>query len=518
MKNKYIMLLGLSLLMSFTSCSDFLDEKPHSFIDPNMYFNTYEEADAALLGVYDKLHDQQIGDFGWQYRGDAGVDIGICRNIMRYNVYQYYEMEALPTQIIDCWKVHFKAIGDANMVINRTAEMNLPDKQKNLIIGQARFLRAFYYHQLTLMWGDVPLFTEEVTGENQDEIASLPRTPIKDVYEQMIEDLSFSVENLPEKYGKTDEGRITKYTAMGLLARIYLFNKQYKEASVTAQELINSSEHKLLDNFADIFNRNNAWNKEILFAVACMKDVRGQWLHTVSEPSTKYERNITSHDFSKSLIVLPNGETAKTAREVCSGWSIFTLVPEYYQSFAEGDKRRDATFWSSVKTTDGKEIHFTNQKHKGDGTQYFNLKWVSLGDTEVNGDKDIIMMRLAEVYLILAEAENEINHGPNDIAYNAINKIRERAFGDSTHNLSNLSYESFRKAIIDENKWELGGEGLRAWYLRHWGFNELKNAVESVKASNPKAAANLKAHHMLYKIPDEEFVKNPNLAPNNPGY
>lgn len=515
MKKNYLYTLGLSLVALFSSCSGFLEENPHSFIDPNQYFNTYEEADAALLGVYNHLHNQQIGDFGWQFRGDAGVDVGICRNITRYNVYQYYEMEALPTQVVDAWRSHYKAVGDANMVINRTLAMNLPEEKKNLVIGQARFLRAYFYHQLTLMWGDVPLYTDEVTGANQAVIASLPRTPVKEVYGQMIEDLEFAAANLPAKYDPSGAGRITQSAAQGLLARIYLFDNQWENASKTAQELLKSTPNRLLDDYEEIFLPENSWNDEILFAVPAMKDVRGQMLHTVAEPATNWEKELAKHDFVNHPVVLPNGKLAKGIRELCPGWGIFYLCPEFVASFAEGDRRADATVWGSVTTTDGEVLHF---QKKNDGTPFYNKKWISLDDTECNGDKDIILMRLAEVYLILAEAENELHKGPSEQAYAAINRVRSRAFGNESHNLSGLSYDTFRRAVIDENRWELGGEGLRAWYLRHWGYDELHRAVESVKATNPKAVQNIKPHHMLYKVPDEEFVKNPNLAPNNPGY
>lgn len=512
---RIISILSFGLFAVFTSCSGFLDEKPHGFINPDMYFNTPDEAEAALLGVYDQLHHEQIGDFGWQFRGDAGVDIGICRNIMRYNVYQYYEMEALPQQVINCWQVHFKAIGDANMVINRTAGMNIPEEKKNLIIAQARFLRAYYYHQLTLMWGNVPLFTEEVTGDNQEAIATLPRTPVQEVYAQMIEDLKFAVDNLPEKYDFAGRGRITKAAALGLLSRIYLFDKQWENASRTAQACIASPQYRLLDDFSAIFDPGNPWNEEILFAVPAMKDVRGQGLHTVAEPATNWEKKLAKHDFTQSQIILPNGKIARTVREALPGWGIFYLTPEFVHSFAEGDLRKEATCWGEVTTTAGEVIPF---EEKADGTPYYNIKWIAMEETEMNGDKDIILMRLGEVYLILAEAENELHQGPSQMAYEAVNQLRQRAFGDDSHNLAGLSYDSFRRAVIDENRWELGGEGLRAWYLRHWGFDELKRAVESVKTTNPKAARNLKEHHMLYKIPDEELVKNPNLQPNNPGY
>lgn len=127
-------------------------------------------------------------------------------------------------------------------------------------------------------------------------------------------------------------------------------------------------------------------------------------------------------------------------------------------------------------------------------------------------------MRLAEVYLILAEAENEINGGPTSKAYEAVNALRRRAFGDMDHDVpSGLSKDEFKRVIIDENRWELGGEGVRGWYLRHWGFDELKRAVEFASGTNSVAPKNIKPHHMLYKIPEEEIIKNPNLVQNE-GY
>lgn len=134
-----------------------------------------------------------------------------------------------------------------------------------------------------------------------------------------------------------------------------------------------------------------------------------------------------------------------------------------------------------------------------------------------NGSRDIHQIRLGEIYLILAEAANELNQ-PNE-AIEALNKLRERAFGDNAHNYaSTLSKEEIKKAIVNENKWELAGEGVRRWYLIHWGYDYLYNAVQALKNENPQAANNIKPHHILFKIPEEEFIKNPNLGNNNPGY
>lgn len=513
MKKIYLYVLSLIMVVSATSCSGFLDEEPHDFISPDLFFNTQAEAESALGGVYDYLHDEQIGDFGWQFRGEGGADVAVCRNILRYNVYQYYEMESLPQQVIYSWRIHYKAIGDANMVINRTTKMNLSEKAKNEIIAEASMLRAFFYHQLVLMWGDVPMFLEEVTGTNQAAIGRLARTPKKEVYQQMIKDLTFAADNLPATRPATQAGRATKWAAKGLLARIYLFDEQWQNASQTAAEVIAAPQHGLLDDFGAIFDAKNAWNREILFAIPCMVDVRGQALHTIAEPATVWEQ--FQHDYTKSQIIRPDGKIATKTSEFIRGWGVYYLATEFAQSFEQGDKRKDATVWHSFQSTTGETFHF---RDKADGTAYYNLKWVSLDDKEVNGDKDIILVRMGEMYLIRAEAENELNNGPTAAAYEAINKIRSRAYGNDLHPVApGLSKEAFKRAIIHENRWELGGEGLRGWYLRHWGYDELRRAVESIKGTNAVAPVKLKPHHMYYKVPDEEIIKNPNLK-QNPGY
>lgn len=511
MKKIYLYIIGFAFIL--TSCESFLREEPRDFISPDLFFNTQEEIESALLGVYNHLHNHQIGDFAWLFRGELGADVAVARNILRYNVYQYYEMESLPTQVVDAWRVHYKAIGDANMVINRTAESTFPESFKNEIIAEASFLRAFYYFKLTLMWGDVPLWLNEITGSNLSEISLLPRTSQKEVYKQIIEDLVFASGNLPDNQTQTQLGRITKWAAKGLLAKVYLFDEQWEKSSQTAQEVISNSPHELLSDFASVFDKDNSWNKELMFVLPCMTDVRGNYMHTVVAPAASWEP--INHDYNESQIIRPDGVTATKNSEFIQGWGVYYLATEYMESFAEGDKRKAATGWNYVMTTKGDTIFF---REKNEGTAYYNLKWIAFDEREVNGDKDIIHLRLGEIYLILAEAENEWHNAPTSLSYNAINTIRRRAFGDELHDIpQGLSKDEFKRAIIDENKWELGGEGVRGWYLRHWGFEELKRAVESIKGTNSVAPRNLKEHHMLYKIPEEELIKNPNLTQNK-GY
>ena len=510
---KKIYLYLISFVIGFTACDSFLTEDPKEFVSPDSFFNTEDEVESALLGCYAHLQHEQIGDFGWLFRGEGGADVAVMRNILRYNVYQYYLMESQPTQVLNSWRIHYKAVGDANMVINRTSKSGFSDEFKKQVIAEASFIRAYVYFQLTLMWGDLPLWTEEITGENLNEISSLSRSSQQDVYNQIIKDLQFASEILPDTRESSKEGRITKWAAKALLSKVYLFAQKWENASLLAQEVIKSPYHQLSADYTSIFDTESAGNSERLFVIPYLADVKGQGLHTVAAPDLTYEP--ITHDYTESAIIRPDGKEVMSNADLIQGWGVYYLASEFVESFDSADKRKWGTAWHYSLTTDGDTIYF---KDKKEGTAYYNLKWISFDDKEFNGSKDIIHMRLAEVYLILAEAENELHNGPTTVAYEAINALRRRAFGSNEHDIpAGLSKDAFKRAIIDENRWELGGEGVRAWYLRHWGFDELKKAVESIAGSNDVAPQNLQPHHMFYKIPEEEIIKNPNLIQNN-GY
>ena len=152
MKRIIITLLAL-LTLSFYSCN-ILTEDPKDFVSPQNFFKTEDEVTSALYGVYEKLHNIYIGDYEKIFIGDIGVDIMITRQSPRIDVYQYYLLEAPTVEYSTMWKDHYSAIGAANMVINRiNASSNLKEEFKNKIIGEVRFLRAFFYYNLVQLWG-----------------------------------------------------------------------------------------------------------------------------------------------------------------------------------------------------------------------------------------------------------------------------------------------------------------------------------------------------------------------------
>ena len=504
------------LLICLTLCGyscNILDENPYDFASPDKFFNTKDEVKSALYGVYGCLHNQFISDAENIMMGDLGVDIMDCRSQPDKNVFRIYLMEAPTNEYSTTWHACYSGVAAANMVINRTQNTDMEPSFKNQIIAEAMVMRAIFYHKLILMWGDVPFWTNEL---NLDEVSKLGRTSKKEIVEQLSKDLVFAGENLPESYSQEEAGRITKWGAIALHARICLLENDWQQAYDLSNDVITNSPHKLLPVYNDVFDWSNKFNDELILVIPSLFDVQGSRIHSFSAPRARDEGGKVNGLFKKGLkAIRPDGKQVNQAADIFRGWGMFVSTEGFLNSFEEGDIRRDIMDWHTVTMSDGTVVTLNG----GDGgcRGHYTLKWAAFESVPNNGDRDLHYIRLAEMFLIRAEAANEI--GKTEEAISSLNILRERAFGDDSHALStSLSKDEIKKAIINEHKWELGGEGLRRWYLNHWGFEYLKAAVESIKDENPKAAENIKPHHVLFKIPAEEYIKNPNLGNNNPGY
>lgn len=507
---KYFILVNI--LFGFYSC-DILEENPKDFVSPEGFFKTEDEVTSALYGVYGYLHNIYIGDYEKIFIGDIGVDEMITRQTPRVDVYQYYQFEAPTVEYSTIWRDHYAAIGAANMVISRTKASNVSDSFKAQVIAEAQVLRAFFYHGLILLWGDVPMWLDEL---DINEVSQLPRTPKVTIIEQLNNDLDSAGKILPDKHEAKELGRMTKWMAKSLQARINILENNWQKAYDLSVDIIENSPHKLLPDYNSIFDWKNKFNDELIFVVPSLTDVRGSQIHSFTNPRGIDESGKFNAAFADGLKAKrPDGTLVSTSGELFQGWGMYNSTEHLLNSYEEGDSRREIMDWNGLEMSDGSFIKFDGGN--GGGSGHYMLKWIAFDEKANNGSRDIHHIRLGEIYLIKAEAANELNK-PSE-AIDALNALRKRAFGDSLHNYSaNLSKDDIKQAIVNENKWELAGEGVRRWYLCHWGYEYLNNAVQSLKDENPRAAANIKPHHVLFKIPVEEFIKNPNLGSNNPGY
>lgn len=507
MKNiliKFVLFVVLS--SAVVSCT--LTEDPKGFVSPDSFYKTESEVNAALYGVYGMLHNIGIGDFQRFFIGDLGTDIATTRDNGAYNVYTKYEMGSLTAEYRNQWRDHFNAIGATNMLIARTEASTLSESFKIQVIGEAKFMRAFFYNQLVLMWGDVPMWLEEL---DLDKVNVLPRTPKADVLAQIYKDLEDAARTIAAK--SLEVGRTNSWAAKALHARVALLNNQWQKAYDLSKEITTAAPYSLVSDIESLFNFKNINNSEFIFWIPKMTDIKGAQIHSFCSPRGADENNKWK---AGKTAIRPDGVEVTDTKTLFEGWGIFNVLKTFYDSFDDADSRKSINGWSELIFTDGTTSAFNGGASGGVG--YYTRKWSAWGEKANNGSRDIQIIRLGEIYLILAEAANELGKPTEALA--ALNTVRQRAFSNTNHNITATDKESIKTAIINENKWELAAEGLRRWYLNHWGYDYLKAAVESVKhetSVTALGAENIRPHHVLFMIPPEELIKNPNLTQNT-GY
>ncbi|MFH5834109.1 RagB/SusD family nutrient uptake outer membrane protein [Halalkalibaculum sp. DA384] len=477
----------LSILIMGLGCENFLQEEPKSFIGPSTFFQTPADAEAAVIAGYDELGAFNPGTFGWwrawtfeilndDWDTRPEVAANNSRNLGRYIT---FDPDApLLASVYDSWIHGMNTFSTAIDGINEMEDFD----GKQALIAEAKFLRAYHYFVLVRLFGPVPIIDQALGAE---EARNLPRAGSEEeVYELIISDLDAGVQDLPEQ--AVAPGRATRWAAMGLLAKVHLTLENWSEAAQLAQSVIQNSPHQLLEEYTQIFSEDNENNSESIFEI--QMEVGNERSNQVGQ----WPRGIGANG-DQDYFLGPN-------------WGgVYIATQDLLDDFESGDERR-ALIDTMVTRNDGTEIIFN-----ADGaTPWYSLKrvpsaYIEGREANNNSGYNFIYLRLGEIYLIAAEAENEVN-GPGN-AYQYINPVRERA---GLSPLSGLTQQEFRQAVRKERRTELFDERKRLFDLYRWG-----TVIERVNEARPDAQ--IQSHHTLWPIPTNALDNNPQLT-QNPGY
>ncbi len=254
---KYVLFILCIIL--FTSCDKLLVEKPKSFLSPAQFFNSDDEAIAAVNGAYSTLYyiyNNGNGTGGLGYWSPLGTDIarptGGRESTFPFHTYSLSSSNEANSDNV--WTTLYKGVANCNLVIDGvTNNSSISSKVSSEVLGQAMFLRSLYYYWLTCMWGDVPMWLDAL---DVDKIGGeIPRTPVDSVRLQMISDLKVAAADLPSAWSGADLGRPSKWAVDMLLCKYYLWEKDWSNAKTIAGEIITqqNGNHHLLANYADIW-------------------------------------------------------------------------------------------------------------------------------------------------------------------------------------------------------------------------------------------------------------------------
>lgn len=444
MKNKNInirmvLAIGLIALMPLVSCKKSIETTPYSAFTSANYFRSVSEAYSATLGVYEAMKSPNTYAWNIPLVFDADTDVeflspGTTVNDFR-EVSHYYYL-AGNSMFYATWSTLYAGIDRANVVIERIPQMDLftsgsvaEKADLNRMLGEAKFLRGFYYSELIRLWGDVPFKTKSsVTG---DELR-LALTDRFIIYEQVIKDIQEAIAVLPASL-PTDE-RINKFGAKAILARVALFaggyslrangamqrpndyTKYYQVAQTQVNEVIASGLYQLNNTYSQVFKNQSQQifePKESLFEISFYTPT----VTTTSSSSFGY--------FNAGLTA--SGLYGSTLNRV--------FVPaSFYTSFDNGDLRRDFSIARYSLDANGNRVPLLTARQDETWTpgkwsrEYQKNSALERSYTNINH----VAMRYADVLLMKAEIDNELNNGPTMEAYDAINAVRRRAYGTNT--------------------------------------------------------------------------------------
>jgi hypothetical protein len=506
MKKIYIL---LAIVLSGLSACTTLEETPESFISPDQFYKTSGDAISAVNAIYYPLVDNKVGaqpmynrlfDTGLDFMTDD-LDAGPGSPNAEVRALAKLTHASTNLRIQQIWTEHYEGINKANIALERIPGITMDEKLKNRLLGESRFLRAFYYFNLVRLYGDVPLLLTDQTKLTIPEL-QVARTPKEQVYAQIITDL-VEAANL-FKIGSTGEaGRATEGAAKSLLSKVYLTQRDWSNSVKLAEEVINGSYgYALLDDYSQVFLPAYKNGKEHIFSA----QIKGSTIST--------GHLVTSSDIESGVPGLKGSYGNQLAFYTVGTDKFFSL----YKLYNNKDKRKRVSFVTYyVSPTNGKKYATINAP--GDSVPFINKNWdpnyAATGQSDANAN----ILRFAEVLLIHAEAENELN-GPTTKAYTSINKIRKRAgINDLT---AGLTKDQFRDSVYLERRLELVAEYHRYFDLTRETGTEVTGVGPEgkgilIKALQKVGKTNVAAKHYLYAIPQGEIDRNPKLT-QNPGW
>ena len=497
MKTTNYSYLFLFLLLINSSCNDFLLEEPKAILSPSTYPASEEDIVQVFGGAHTEL--SSITSTPWQLLTFVSTDISGTKQLpgdSRGDL-DHYSFQSDNTNILQVWERSYRVINSMNQVLAKLEE-NDQDWVKPYI-GAAQTQRAFMYFNLVQLYGDLPLIT---VPSSEIDLFAIERESVSKVYEQIIADLLAAESNLEGT--NLDNPILPSFGfAKALLSKVYMTmagnplndSPKWALAAKEAAELVDLDLYQLVPNYEDLFLIANEDNSEVIFSL---------------------QSSLDGDQVNSSLTRIFRPANVGVQR----GNGQFFAEINFYNEFSENDIRRDVSMMDEILSTTGnkggdpKVYHYTewgsNEKAKTPHIKkYFDTNR-AYEDWQLFGRKtgtNWIMLRYADVLLTLAESENEVN-GPTEAAYSAINQLRVRA-GLAPY--SGLSKDAFRDAVRLEREKELCFEGHRRFDLLRWG-----NFLDVMK-NDRYAAENVKAHHVLFPIPQVEIQVNPDLA-QNPGY
>ncbi len=475
--------LSAILMLTLVSCDTFsLDEEPRTFLAEEQFFRNAADAEAAVLAAYEPFQDNTYYQLRFVTTIESMADYVDGRGSYAPGA-TYTCDQTCKSRMWAAWQEIYTGINRANVAIEKLPDIEMSEQKKEELLAEAHFVRALNYYNLVRYWGDVPLRTEPSKGF---ETLAKARSAANDVFEQIVSDLQFAESRLPET---NVNGRASRWAAATLLADVFLARENWSQAAAKAKEVMDSGRFALVvvtvpDDFEEIFGPEVIMSPEEIFDIAFSRqDGFGLELPAnFNSPGPPY--------------------SARPYRALFGNMNSF------------------------LSTWDTNDLRYSYNLYVGELTQYlteaepqrFRKFRDPLGIDRAAHGNDFPIVRYADALLIYAEASAMAGGSPTAASYDAVNRIRRRAYAVDldTPNADvdvpqGLGLQAFRDVVIQERAYEFLVEAKRYWDLKRTGKLE-----EAILASGEP----YENKYMLFPLPEEEIDANEalTLSDQNPGW
>ncbi|MFD1755063.1 RagB/SusD family nutrient uptake outer membrane protein [Rufibacter sediminis] len=488
MENKTSKIKRLSWLLAGTltlgvsySCSDsFLDVPPEGQAVNTQFFQTQAQALSAVNSIYGNLREWNNIAFAYlavsTITSDDADKGSVPGDAEFMNLYDNFTVTPTEGQLNGYWVGQYQGINLVNQVLDNVPGITMDEGLKARLLAEAKFLRAYHYFNLVRTFGGVPIMRRvPVTPEELNPT----RNTREEVYAFIEQDLTEAAAVLPTAYGAADVGRATKGAALGMLAKVNLYQAQWADVLSLTEQVMGLG-YSLTPDFYQIFRLQGENNRESIF------EIQAQTLPGNCGASNSQWAEVQS----------VRGQF---------GWGFFTPSADLEAAFEPGDKRKDATILYRGETTpEGDVINATAPSER-----YNQKAYVPSSVTQVCGygkDQNIRILRYAEVLLMHAEAANEL--GQTAKAESSLNLVRQRA---GLAPVTFTTKEDMRLKIWHERRVELALENGERFY----DLVRQRRAEQVLRAHGKNFTA---GKNEVLPIPQNQITLSGGTLTQNPGY
>jgi hypothetical protein len=498
------------VLVSLGACNKFLDQTPVSSVQTNNFYTNTNDFLQAVNGVYNRLRGYPTQAMWMREMRSDNVVITTDGNRDFQGINDFSPNLTTTAFVVGAWNNDFNGIYNANNVLDAlvSKSSNIPDAAlAKRFTAECRFLRAFFYFDLLRYFGKLPIVDKVLSPA---EVANVPRSDVKDVYDFIVADLQYAITNLPASYAAADIGRPTLYAAKGLLGLVYLTksgpaygitggpgidSKEYDKALAQFNDIVAGNQFVFSTDYPSIFSYTNENNKEVLFDIQFMTTSNGADFPSQLVPAA-YFTGLGLSGYDNAY-----------------GSSTYNVSKDLLQSFRGSagtgvvDKRDTFSIQHGFALS-------TATPTVLDTSRPFEKKYISIakrGTGRADWPINFIVMRYTDVLMMRAEC---ILHGATGTQAEVdaiVNKVRARGGISATAvnvNLATLMEERRREFVGEGLRWDdLVREGMAVTTMNAWIASD---GIITINKVIPQ--------YIIYPVPQAELLAKPGLYTQNDGY